>query len=88
MALNANAMADQMVAAMKAAWKTLKGEDFPGGDTTDAKVMFLAVADGLVAYLKANPAELVSAITLARPPTQVTAVSITHAVISVAVKAT
>lgn len=87
MPMDPSAMADEMVTAMKAAWKQLKGDDFPGGDTTDAKVMFLAVAAGLLTYLKANPALLVSKATLTLPPASTTPVTVECAVGGVVVQA-
>jgi hypothetical protein len=63
MPLTPNELADAMVAALPRAWQDAKGEPFPGGDTADAKVMFLAVARGLLTYLENNQAEIFNSIT-------------------------
>ncbi len=73
MPLKPNELADAMVAALPRAWKDVKGVDFPGGDPPDAKaaedarVMFLAVARGLLTYLESHQGGSVRKITLTIP---------------------
>lgn len=64
MSLDANELANEMVAQLPAAWELVKGEDWPGGDTKDAKVMFLAVARGLLRYMDDNQNETIRTIAL------------------------
>ena len=64
MALVASELADAMVAQLPAAWEAVKGEDWPGGDTNDAKIMFLAVARGLLTYMEQKQNETISTIAL------------------------
>ena len=64
MALIASDLADEMVAQLPAAWELVKGEDWPGGDTNDAKIMFLAVARGLLSYMEQHQNEAVSTVAL------------------------
>lgn len=63
MALVASELADAMVAQLDEAWKAVKGEDFPGGSRDDAKIMFLAVARGLLIYMEQKQNETVSSVT-------------------------
>jgi hypothetical protein len=64
MSLVANDMAQAMVDQLDEAWQQVKGEPFPGGSRDDARIMFLAVARGLLLYLEAHPNDMVSSITL------------------------
>jgi hypothetical protein len=64
MALVASELADAMVAQLDEAWKIVKGEDFPGGSRDDAKIMFLAVARGLLIYMEQHQNDAVSTIAL------------------------
>ena len=64
MALVASELADAMVAQLDEAWKIVKGEDFPGGSRDDAKIMFLAVARGLLIYMEQHQNDTVSTIAL------------------------
>ena len=66
MPLDANGLADEMTAQLDEAWRKVKGEPFPGGspaEREDAKIMFLAVARGLLLYLEAHKTEMISTIT-------------------------
>jgi hypothetical protein len=67
MSLKPDELADAMITALPAAWKKIKGVDFPGGSTDDAKVMFLAVARGLLTYLHDHPNDTISKIDLTIP---------------------
>jgi hypothetical protein len=64
MALVASELADAMVAQLDEAWKIVKGEDFPGGSRDDARIMFLAVARGLLIYMEQHQNDAVSTIAL------------------------
>ena len=64
MALVASELADAMVDQLDEAWKAVKGEDFPGGSRDDAKIMFLAVARGLLIYMEQKQNETISTIAL------------------------
>ena len=64
MALVASDLADAMVAQLDEAWKIVKGEDFPGGSRDDARIMFLAVARGLLIYMEQHQNDTVSSVTL------------------------
>jgi hypothetical protein len=66
MALEPDGLADAMVAALPRAWELVQGSDipFPGGSTDDAKIMFLAVARGLLTYLEAHQNDMIKTIDL------------------------
>ena len=64
MALVANDLANAMVDQLDEAWQIVKGEPFPGGSRDDAKIMFLAVARGLLIYMEQKQNETVSTIAL------------------------
>ena len=64
MALVASDLADAMVAQLDEAWKIVKGEDFPGGSRDDAKVMFLAIARGLLIYMEQHQNDTIKTIAL------------------------
>ena len=64
MALVASELADAMVDQLDEAWKAVKGEDFPGGSRDDAKIMFLAVARGLLIYMEQHQNDTIKTIAL------------------------
>ena len=64
MALVASDLADAMVAQLDEAWQIVKGEPFPGGSRDDAKIMFLAVARGLLIYMEQHQNDMVSTVAL------------------------
>jgi hypothetical protein len=64
MALIANDMANAMVDQLDEAWQQVKGEPFPGGSRDDARIMFLAVARGLLIYMEAHQNDTISSIAL------------------------
>jgi hypothetical protein len=64
MALVANDLANAMVDQLDEAWKAVKGEDFPGGSRDDAKIMFLAVARGLLIYMEQHQNDTIKTIAL------------------------
>jgi hypothetical protein len=64
MALVANDLANAMVDQLDEAWQIVKGEPFPGGSRDDARIMFLAVARGLLIYMEQHQNDMVSTVTL------------------------
>lgn len=64
MALVANDLANTMVDQLDEAWQIVKGEPFPGGSRDDAKIMFLAVARGLLIYMEQHQNETIRTIAL------------------------
>ena len=64
MALIASEMADAMVDQLDEAWQQVKGEPFPGGSREDARIMFLAVARGLLIYMEAHQNDTITSIAL------------------------
>lgn len=64
MALIANDMANAMVDQLDEAWQQVKGEPFPGGSREDARIMFLAVARGLLIYMEAHQNDTITSIAL------------------------
>jgi hypothetical protein len=68
MPLKPDDMAAAMLTALPQAWKEVKGVDFPGGGQDDQRVLFIAIARGLLTYLKNNPSEIMNTIDLTAPP--------------------
>ena len=64
MALVANDLANAMVDQLDEAWQIVKGEPFPGGSRDDAKVMFLAIARGLLSYMEQHQNDTIKTIAL------------------------
>jgi hypothetical protein len=64
MSLVASDMAQAMVDQLDEAWQQVKGEPFPGGSRDDARIMFLAVARGLLIYMEAHQNDMVNTIAL------------------------
>ena len=64
MALVANDLANAMVDQLDEAWQIVKGEPFPGGSRDDAKVMFLAIARGLLIYMEQHQNDTIRTIAL------------------------
>ena len=62
MALVATAMAEAMVNQLGVAWQQVKGVPMPAGDLNDARIMFLAVARGLLVYLDEQQNDMVNSI--------------------------
>jgi hypothetical protein len=63
-ALDPNALADAIEAAMPQAWQDAKGTPFPGGDPKDRRPMFLAISRGLLKYLHDNQSTLITSMSL------------------------
>jgi hypothetical protein len=49
-----NSMAEAIEDALKAEWSTVKEIDFPNNDPEDRRLLFVAIAQGIVRYLKDN----------------------------------
>lgn len=60
----ANSMAEAIENALQSEWQTVKGSALPSAGADDRKILFVAIAQGVLGYLKANQAELISTITL------------------------
>ena len=77
MALEPNGLAQAMQSALPGAWVTVKGEPFPGDpNDPDQRVMFLAIARGVLKYLESNQKGVISTIQLStggNPPVSFTA---------------
>jgi hypothetical protein len=67
MSLKPDDLAQAMVDALPAAWARVKGSPFPGGNSDDAQVMFLAVARGLLTFLRGHQTDMVSQVNLTIP---------------------
>ncbi len=72
MALTPNDLANAMEGVMAQAWTAVKGPDipFPEGDPSDRKVLFLAVAWGLLKYLETNEDGVINSIRLTQTGTE------------------
>ena len=64
MALKASEMVTAMENAMKDEWKKAKGEDLSNDYAEDRRLLFAAVARGVLEYLEANQNEILKEITL------------------------
>lgn len=56
-------MAEAMEKAMQAEWKLVKGEDLPTMGQEDRRILFVAVARGILQYLRAHQNEIMTNIT-------------------------
>ena len=63
-AIDPNALADAIEAAMPQAWQDVKGTPFPGGDPKERRPMFLAIAHGLLKVLQDNQSTFVTSMNL------------------------
>jgi len=63
MALTPNGMADAIETAFELVWGQLKaGEQFPVDGRPDRRVLFLAIARGVLTYLENHQGELITSI--------------------------
>lgn len=63
--LEPNGLATELQAALPGAWQTVKNAPFPGDpNDPDQRILFLAIARGLLKYLEANQNGVMSTITL------------------------
>jgi hypothetical protein len=64
MALEADALANAMMAQLGEAWQIVKGEPIPSPPGEDARIMFLAIARGLLKYMEQHQNETIKTIAL------------------------
>ena len=64
MALIANDLANAMMNQLDEAWQIVKGEPIPSPPGDDARVMFLAIARGLLIYMEQHQNDMVSTVAL------------------------
>ena len=64
MALVANDLANAMMNQLDEAWQIVKGEPIPSPPGDDARVMFLAIARGLLIYMEQHQNDMVSTVAL------------------------
>jgi len=64
MALIANDLANAMMNQLDEAWQIVKGEPIPSPPGDDARVMFLAIARGLLIYMEQHQNDMVSSVAL------------------------
>jgi hypothetical protein len=64
MALRPNELTDAMDAAFKVEWARQKNFPLPEAGSEDRRLLFAAVARGLLTYLEANEDELVHSLTM------------------------
>lgn len=69
MPLKPDDLAQAMLNALGPAWREVKGGQLPSGGEKDQKVLFIAIARGLLTYLHENPKEIMDKINLTDPPT-------------------
>ncbi len=60
----AGSMAEAMEQALAREWQALKGADLPAEGRDDRRLLFAAIATGVLSYLKAHQAEVLNTITL------------------------
>ncbi len=64
--LDGNALADSLAGAMDKAmadvYKTMKGVDLPAAGLEDRRMLFVAIAEGMLTYLKENEDQFISSI--------------------------
>ena len=59
-----DSLAEAIEQAMKDEWQRAKDEPMPDTDPTDRRILFVAVARGLLAFLNGRPNDVLSTITL------------------------
>lgn len=64
MPLIADKLADAMFAQMDEAWLLVKGKPIPNPPGEDARIMFLAIARGLLSYMEQHQNDMVSSVAL------------------------
>jgi len=64
MALVANDLANAMMNQLDEAWQIVKGEPIPSPPGDDARVMFLAIARGLLIYMEQHQNDTIRTIAL------------------------
>lgn len=64
MALVANDLANAIMDQLDDAWQIVKGEPIPSPPGDDARIMFLAIARGLLRYMEQHQNETIKSIAL------------------------
>lgn len=64
MPLIADELADAMMNQLDEAWLLVKGQPIPNTPGEDAKVMFLAIARGLLSFMEQHQNDMVSSVAL------------------------
>lgn len=57
-------LAEAIENAMKAEWQAVKGEPMPDTDPTDRRILFVAIARGVLGYLEAHQTDAIESIDL------------------------
>jgi hypothetical protein len=57
-------LAEAIETAMAAEWQAVKGEPMPSADPTDRRILFVAIARGLLKYLEDHRGDMVTSITM------------------------
>lgn len=60
----ANSMAQAIEQAFVEEWQAVKGTALPAGDPTDRRLLFVAIARGVLRYLEVNQNQLIATIRL------------------------
>jgi hypothetical protein len=60
----ANSMAQAIEQAFADEWQAVKGTPLPEGDPTDRRLLFVAIARGVLGYLEANQDQTIANIRL------------------------
>ncbi len=68
MALNKSDLAEAIGAAFEKEWLVAKNIPLPAAGMEDRKMLFAAIARGILDYLKAHENEIIKSMTLERPP--------------------
>ena len=55
-------LAEAIENAMKAEWQTVKGEPMPDTDPKDRRILFVAIAQGVLGYLNAHANDAINTI--------------------------
>ena len=55
-------LAEAIENAMKTEWQTVKGEPMPDTDPQDRRILFVAIAQGVLGYLNSHAADAINTI--------------------------
>ncbi len=69
-----NSMAESIEQAMDTEWRAVKGVALPSAGLEDRKILWAAIANGILNYLKAHQDEILESITLNSHPSE----TVTH----------
>ena len=87
MSLRSSNLASEMEAALGEVWQEIKGFPLPGGAGEDRRVLFLAIARGLLRYLESNQNDILNTITI-RQTSDVTGPGTAYTVLALDLDAT